>query len=46
MFEFQQNPDIAFGNDPVMFNTRSGGLMDEREENRDEEYLAINNKFE
>ncbi len=27
-----------------MFNTRSGGLMDEMDENRDEEYLAINNK--
>ena len=46
MYEFEQNPDIVFGNDPVMFNTRSGGLMDESEENRDEEYLGINNKFE
>ena len=45
MFEFEQNPDIAFGNDPVMFNTRSGTFMDERDENRVEEYLAINNKF-
>jgi hypothetical protein len=27
-----------------MFNTRSGGLMDEADENRDEEYLAITNK--